>query len=307
MKLANVLLSTFNGEAFLDQQLKSLAEQDYPHLKIYVRDDGSSDSSFEICKQFANDHSNCFVSKGDNIGVFKSYMRLLNDAGNDADYFAFCDQDDVWFADKMSRAVEALENRNNPFVPTMYFSRVLITDKNLNPLRKSKVPKRISFNSALVENIAQGCTIVLNKAARNILIENIPEDLQLHDWWCYLVISASGEIVFDSIPKMLYRMHNSNVSHGGFGWYRKFSGRAGMLLSKKDSLIFKQADYLYHILGKNLTEDKKRLLTDLIKIQNTSLLNRFKILFSNPFKRQNIFDEILLRLYFLLIKKNYKL
>jgi glycosyltransferase involved in cell wall biosynthesis len=211
--MTNVLLSTHNGERFLSEQLASLIQQDFSDIIITIRDDGSSDRTLEIINKFSAKHPIIRYMQGENIGVVKSYFALLLQTDSNCEYFAYCDQDDVWKNDKISRAIKLLKQLDSR-VPAMYCSRVEFVNENLQHIGFSEIPAKIGFANAIVENAAVGCTIVINLAARNLLIQSIPSFALMHDWWSYLVISAFGKVIYDPESRILYRQHSSNVMGG---------------------------------------------------------------------------------------------
>ena len=137
-----VLLSTFNGDKFLQEQLDSLFTQTYNNIYIYVRDDGSTDLTCDILKCFEDKYSNFEVVYGSNIGVVKSFMSLLKMVPADGSFVAFCDQDDIWLNDKVTRSVEKLKLLPAKEVG-LYFSNYQLVDAELNyisiPMRTSKI------------------------------------------------------------------------------------------------------------------------------------------------------------------------
>lgn len=210
MSGVQVLLSTFNGERHLHAQLQSLLEQDHAELQILARDDGSRDGSFEILKKHTASGRLTAVP-GENVGVARSYLTLLRQSDPGANYVAFADQDDVWLPDKVSRALHLLQACGAER-PVMYSSRLTLVDDRLEPIGRSPLPRRgPSFENALVQNIATGCTVVLNRAARDLLLRELPCEVPMHDWWAYLVVSAFGEVIFDPESRILYRQHTGNV------------------------------------------------------------------------------------------------
>ncbi|HOV15546.1 MAG TPA: glycosyltransferase, partial [Spirochaetota bacterium] len=115
----NILMSTYNGEKYLKEQLDSLLNQTYKNIKIYIRDDGSSDNTLNILKEYNKENKiNLFV--GENIGFVKSFFWLIKNSDN-ADYYSFSDQDDVWFPGKLEKAINLL-NKYDSQIPTLYFS-----------------------------------------------------------------------------------------------------------------------------------------------------------------------------------------
>ncbi len=210
MSPVQVLLSTYNGERYLEAQLQSLFEQDHAELQVLARDDGSQDGSWRILQNHTASGRLAAV-RGENLGVARSYLMLLRQSDPGAEYIAFADQDDVWLSDKVSRALHLLEARE-PARPAMYCSRLTLVDDRLDLIGRSPLPRRgPSFENALVQNIATGCTVVLNRAARDLLIGEPPRGVPMHDWWTYLVVSAFGEVIYDPEPRILYRQHAGNV------------------------------------------------------------------------------------------------
>ncbi len=186
-------------------------------MEILVRDDGSSDGTVELLRSRGLD-----VERGEHVGFVRSFGALL--ARAEADYVAFCDQDDVWLPDKLSRAVARLEGASGP---ALYCGRLAVVDERLEPLGLSPLPRRgLSFANALVESQAPGCTIVLNRAAR-VLVGEFPHEVVSHDWWLYLVVSACGEMLYDERPTILFRKHSSQAFGIGTGtletWRQKLA------------------------------------------------------------------------------------
>lgn len=172
-----------------------------------MRDDGSTDGTVELLRSCGLD-----AERGEHVGFVRSFGALL--ARADADYVAFCDQDDVWLPDKVSRAVARLEGVSGP---ALYCGRLAVVDEHLEPLVLSPLPRRgLSFANALVESQAAGCTIVLNRAARE-LVGELPPEVVSHDWWAYLVVSAFGETLYDEQPAMLFRKHSGQAFGIGAG------------------------------------------------------------------------------------------
>lgn len=215
----NILLSTYNGEAFLRQQLDSLLMQTDVDFSIIVRDDGSTDGTLAILDEYAVLHTSLSIVRGQNLGPAESFMTLLAMAP-DADYYAFADQDDVWDHDKMAAAVALLapddENTSCAFdsaAPAIYFSQTRLVDANLLPLPTPQLTPLLTFGESMVYAFATGCTMVLNRSLRDIIVTHRPATLpMLHDYWCYLVAGAIGaRVCYDPTPHILYRQHAANV------------------------------------------------------------------------------------------------
>ncbi|MCS4294700.1 glycosyltransferase involved in cell wall biosynthesis [Comamonas sp. BIGb0152] len=205
-----ILLSTFNGEQFLPAQLDSLMAQSHAGCDIWVRDDGSSDQSLAIVQRYADAHPQIHLHAGANLGFVASFYELLQNVGAGYDFYFFCDQDDVWLPSKVSRALSLLDGQQGA---ALYCSRTQYVAGDLQPIGPSPDYDRscIGWGNALVQNIATGCTVALNAAARERLLSQRPGVCLAHDWWAYLVVSAFGSVVFDSESHILYRQHGRNT------------------------------------------------------------------------------------------------
>lgn len=207
----HVLLSTHDGERWLGAQLESLLAQTHRQLQVRVRDDGSADGTRAVLAEFAARDRRVTWSAGPNLGAACSFLELLATVGPDAAAVAFCDQDDVWEPDHLERALEALA-RVPAGQPALWCSDVMVCDEDLTPRRRHDLVRREpSFANALVENVAPGCTIVLNRAAVDLLAPARPRSPVMHDAWCYLVVAALGQVIYDPLPSVRYRQHGSNT------------------------------------------------------------------------------------------------
>ena len=212
-----VLMAVYDGEGSLGAQLESLAAQHHRDWRLLASDDGSSDNSRAILSAFADRFGGrvrCLDGPG--AGAAANFLFLIRQAGaalGDEGWIAFCDQDDVWQPDRLSRGVAAL-SREAPDRPALYCSRTWITDPALSRRRLSVTrPRPPGFRNALVQNIASGNTILLNPAASRLVVAAAAEvaTVTLHDWWVYqLVTGAGGVVVHDDIPTLFYRQHGAN-------------------------------------------------------------------------------------------------
>ena len=205
-----IVLSTYNGALFLPAQLDSFIAQENVAWRLYWRDDGSTDASVALMETFAPGQS-IRVDAAGHKGVTDSYMTLLRAAVADgAGVVAFADQDDVWLPQKLARSLAQLGP--DP-APALYCSRQMLVDGALNPVCESE-PIRVppGFGPALTQNIATGCTVVMNHEAAALVAGSQAPTSSLHDWWSYLVIAAAGgRIIADPEPTVLYRQHGGNV------------------------------------------------------------------------------------------------
>jgi len=209
-----IALSTHNGSAFLREQLASFLAQSHRHWTILWRDDGSDDSTREMMRAFAaGDGAGRVVEVNDGrgrLGIAGSFMALVRRAPP-GQILAYADQDDVWLTDKLERGVAAL-TRTDPDRPALYCARQLLVDAALRPLGTSPALRRPGFPQSLTQNIATGCTVMLNPAAVRLLTAVRPPAGTLHDWWSYLVVTAAGgTVIIDDRPSVFYRQHKANA------------------------------------------------------------------------------------------------
>ena len=292
----NVLLSTYNGEKYLPELLESLANQTYSPVKITIRDDGSRDNTIKTIETFAAGRNNLSFYKGENLGVVNSFFMLLKNA-DASGYYSFCDQDDVWLPDKLERAVDAI-NKHSKSKPVIYCSAYNLVDEKLNYIGKPLTTiKKPSFGNALVENLATGCTVVINNSARDILINKLPQNALMHDWWMYLVISAFGQVIYDPNPSILYRQHASNVVGAQANMMTKWMNRVKQYKKRNgERLIFQQVLEFYN-LYKNQMDKKTLDITE--KFLNDTLINRITNCFFSPFYRQSAIDNMIYKILYL--------
>ncbi len=214
-----ILLATFNGAAFLSEQLDSFLAQDHRDWTLFWHDDGSNDATAALMKAFSLrvGPDRCVhvpVSAG-RLGVLGSFMALLRAAApglGEYDTAAFADQDDVWLPHKLSRGVEALSACPSGH-SALYFTRQILVDAKLRRIGLS-APLHVTpgFPASLTQNLAAGCTVLLNRAGAMLIAGSEPPPGTLHDWWSYVLVSAAGgRIVADSEPSVLYRQHKANA------------------------------------------------------------------------------------------------
>ena len=209
-----VLLCTMQAQHFLAHQLNSIATQTHPSWAIWASDDGSDDHTHAILEYYQSHwgESRLSIHAGPAEGSTANFLSLTCRADIDADYFAYADQDDIWEADKLERAVAWLTTVPDD-VPALYGSRTLLVDTRNQHLGYSPLfEKAPSFRNALVQSIAGGNTMVFNRAARDLLRkagENV--EAITHDWWAYMLVTGCGGLVhYDPYPTVRYRQHASN-------------------------------------------------------------------------------------------------
>jgi glycosyltransferase involved in cell wall biosynthesis len=226
-KRVAILLAIFNGAEFLQSQLETLARQTVTNLDIWASDDGSNDGSVSIleCAERVWAKGSFHILEGPQMGFAENFRALLTNSEIEADYFAFCDQDDLWEEDKVADALEWLAAQDDQ-VPALYCSRtrsITVDGKKagLSPL----FPRMPGFRNAIVQSIAGGNTMVMNNAARKVIMEASRRTPFIsHDWWCYLMVTGVGGVVhYSPIPKIGYRQHPRNLVGENNSWRARMS------------------------------------------------------------------------------------
>lgn len=205
-----ILMGTFNGEAFLAEQLESLATQTFKNTRLFISDDGSSDGTLELISHYQKSwgEERIQVRSGPQQGFCKNFLSLASDPSIQADYYAFSDQDDVWFSTKLECAIKVLENHPND-LPVVYCGRTQYLDEQGKPLGLSPdFVRPMTFRNALLQSVAGANTMVFNQAAKVLFEQFGLVEVPSHDWWAYLIVTgAGGHLYFDHIPQIYYRQH----------------------------------------------------------------------------------------------------
>lgn len=295
-----VLMSTYNGEQFLGKQLESLLEQREVNVELHVRDDGSKDSTLALLDQW-RERMPITVSVGRNKGAAASFLEMIYETELNAEYYAFCDQDDYWLPEKLVSAVRLMSDGES-CKPLLYYSARSVTDENLNIRFVSESPRRpVDFGNALVQNVATGCTVVVNRALMEQLRSKVvrAENIVMHDWWLLLIAAGLGEVIYDPVPRILYRQHGRNeVGHASglqFWWRRlkRFAPR------EKTMQVGVQARTFLELFGAQLSPTNRLLIERCFAGKRNFFLS-FGCVSRTKLHRQGMIDNLFLRLLFLL-------
>lgn len=209
-----IALCTYNGVAFLREQLNSYLAQDHTQWQLWVSDDGSNDTTLDILQEFDRRHGNRHpvrVIKGPGQGVATNFLSLLCHPEFPPGPVALSDQDDVWLDHKLTRAITQIQDYEGPVI---YGAQSLYVDNKLRTIgRSSTAGSRPSFTNALVQNVISGHSCVLSAKALDLVRRaGVPMGVPYHDWWLYLLISGvSGQVIIDDANVLLYRQHESNL------------------------------------------------------------------------------------------------
>lgn len=281
-----VLMSTYNGEKYIREQINSILDQSVEfELNLWVRDDGSKDTTQKILQEYAQQGKLRWYT-GKNLGAAHSFIDLiLKNKGYD--YYAFADQDDYWMPNKVQMGVNALCKLDNS-VPGLYFANAELVDATLESLGRNvyvSVP-RTDFETLCCAGGYLGCTMIFNsKLAKMIQDKPMPKEMFMHDFYIAELCSAlGGNIIYDKKPYMKYRQHGNNVIGVTKG---SISSRVREIFSKKSVGIAEQAYSLLVLYGTDMEDKQEKWLKKISNYKNT-IVSRMMLGFSARTHYMNI-------------------
>jgi glycosyltransferase involved in cell wall biosynthesis len=284
-------MCTKNGAEFLDEQLKSIADQTHTNWILFASDDGSTDKTRYILERFSQGRpQRVVVRDGPEKGVCVNFLSLAIDPTIDADYYAFSDQDDIWYPDKLCRALNWLTCLPD-CVPGLYCGRTELMSADGQPSGLSPLfTRQPAFENALVQNLAGGNTMVFNRTTKTILERVGRPDVVLHDWWLYQLISAAGGMIhYDPQPMLKYRQHWHNLIGSNQGWHARFIRFRTMLGGRFHNTNAKNIAALNSIPKHLITAQNRTVLMLFAKATTASLPRRLIYL-----KRSGVYRQTLL-------------
>jgi len=292
-----ILLSTYNGERYLSDQVDSLLSQTFNNWRLLVRDDGSKDGTCDIINKYVKlypDKIIVFEDKLGTIGASQSFSVLINHSV--ASYVAFCDQDDVWCSDKLTKQMNKIfdeENSREPHFPLLINTDLKVTDQSLNVISPSYWkyqnlnPEKMSdLRHLLVQNHITGCTVLMNRALVNNVLP-VSDKAVMHDWWVALVASAKGAIISIDDATVLYRQHSDNEI-GAKKW--SFMSVAKDILNgaKKTRSSFNKTQLQAKALleSRLIYGDSKMIIKKYVDMFDMGWFGRRKVLLKEGFSKQ---------------------
>jgi glycosyltransferase involved in cell wall biosynthesis len=282
--LVAILLCTYNGARFLAEQLDSLEAQTYQNWEVIASDDGSTDQTLEILQQYQAKwpSGKLTIRSGPQKGFSQNFLSLACDPEIKADYYAFCDQDDVWLPEKLEIAlgnIVAKQEYSGMKWPYLYCGRTAYISSDKKPLGFSPLfgfPP--SFRNALVQSIAGGNTMVFNQKVKEMLERVGLVDVSSHDWWVYQLTSAAdGMVYYDKVPKILYRQHSEALIGGNSTIFARFK-RLKMLLKGRFSHWTNQNLIALNRAKGEVSKSNLEILSLFVTLRGAKLKDRFRLL-----------------------------
>lgn len=300
-KKVAVMVSTYNGEKYIAEQLDSIINQTYKNIDIYVRDDKSSDGTFNILKKYASAGSIILLESKKNLGYPEAFYEIMRNVG-EYDYYSFSDQDDIWYEDKIERAVSILSNSDST-KSALLFANYDVCDINLNHIRTSTGPNRKpDFRYSLFSSVGLGFTYVLNHKALELCLSKRSIKNTTKDVWIGMLSSAFGEVYYDSKPCANHRRNPGAYSSQDTKFWSTQKDRFIKFFKNNGfKNIYSVLLEFYDMFNKELSlKDKKTM--ELFLYRGFNPIKIFKKVFYPHRLRYDFKDELMLRIVFLIRK-----
>lgn len=295
-----IMLSTYNGHKYLREQLDSLYAQEEVEIHILVRDDGSKDDTLEILKDYKEHKGKMTILPTPNVGAAKSFHLIAHYAlteMRDFNYYAFCDQDDVWLKDKLYKSCISLDKSTALY--KLFYGPATLVDRYLNPLGASSFMIVNNLEANIFASRSLGCTQVFNKALLEKFVSlfdyvsnaNPNDFIPLHDGWMSLIAYAlDADVIVGDEPLMLYRQHGHNVVGANENYFERTTKRLKRFFrgscpkSSKCKLVL-------NVLGNDIPQENYQLL-DLCANYKDSVVKRIKLATTSNMYQYSVADNI---------------
>ena len=298
----DIILATYNGGKYLDEQLESIFEQDFHNYRILIRDDGSTDGTLDILSKWKglNPQKIEIIEDGlGNLGPTGNFNQLMS--VSTAPYICFCDQDDKWLPNKLSSQITFIQSleEKHPHTGLMIFSDLIMCDDEMNVICPSLIEKdrlntkALGAHQLLMQNVPYGCTTLINRKLLAI-VSPIDSRALLHDHWIAVVASLLGGLHYQDEVLIYHRIHENNASRAE-SEHRKESKKDLKSIINNDNFhnyLTKQVYQAEAILEKyeqHLTDSQQNMLKDFILLKSTSGFKRKWIIVKNKFFKNTIF------------------
>lgn len=305
-----ILLSTYNGEKYLEQLIESICNQSFTNWNLYIRDDGSKDNTIKIINKYLEkDKRIKFINqkKVRNLGVVRSFFELFQEV--DADFYMFSDQDDFWLPNKVEKTINRMLSLEYNQEPICVYTNLRVVDQNLNGNELLLNRGWQKFTELLFTNNVYGCTMMVNHKVKELVkFDKIDYDnIFMHDWWLTLLAAAFGTVSFINEPTILYRQHEDNQVGAASKSFRSLVKR--VLNNNEDRLKMKRSvrfatELLKNYEKTNFSEKDFQYVRNYGQLkEKSSLIHNIKIAFATPPKSIHKLKEIF---YFYILIVYYK-
>ena len=294
-----ILMCTYNGENFLEEQLDSIENQDYKNWTLYVNDDGSKDTTLDILKRYQKKWGvkRLHIRRGPQKGFSQNFLQIICDKKINADLYFLSDQDDVWMPHKLSHTLQKLA-KLDLLKPTLYCARTTYVSSDAKKIlgESDLFLRPPSFRNAIVQSLAGGNTMAFNNALKKIASQFKEAEIVSHDWWLYIVNELSGgKTLYDTESTILYRQHSRSLIGANTGFLAKLRRLRMLIMGVYRDYNSKHLDTFNQI---NLTSTKAniKLIDDFFIKRDKAMLERLRMIGDLGLYRQTLDGQIALYL-----------
>lgn len=293
MKTVTVIMSSYNGAKYIKRQIESIYRQKGVNINCFVRDDGSSDDTLYILSELQKQYINLSFVSGENVGWERSFFLALRLAPH-ADYYAFADQDDIWFDTKIINGISQIVKYAEDEVVMFHCNKVSVTeDFSLLSHQIKRLACPLNRQNAVIQEYAQGCSIIFNNAAKRLIVKREPKGKVAHDFWAGLICFLFGHIVYDGNPYFYHISYGHNASGEGHlikSWQKRFS----MFFTSEKVYYLPSLDLLSDAYIDLLADDDKKFLQRTVDYKK-NVVSKIKLLCSFEFRRASILGTLSLK------------
>lgn len=291
-----IIMGTYNGEKYIAQQLDSIIDQTYHNWRLVISDDGSSDGTLEIVRQYQKKFpiGRVIIKNGPRKGFCANFLSVCLDCELQADYYAFCDQDDVWKPEKLEIAI-AWFQMNDKDISGLYCGRTTYISETMKEIGWSReITIEPSFSNALVQCIAGGNTMVFNDVLRALVLKAGNVKVPSHDWWLYILCTASdGLVKYDKTPYILYRQHSASLVGSNLSFSAQLK-RVFLGLNGSYSTWNSQHISALRRIESLLSIASVKRLNKFDALRNSKLVDRIGLVFRKDIYRSGKLGELML-------------
>lgn len=305
MSTVAIVMTTYNGEKYVGEQIESILKSSYPDFELFIYDDGSKDTTMSILRNYENQHPAKvhIFQNSENLGVTANFLNAI--CRTTMDYVMFCDQDDVWKANKIAitlKRMRHMEAQLGKEIPLAVFTDAVVVDRELKELKSSFFcsthvnPRKTDLPHILMENKLIGCTVMINKSLRAVLQSRcLPMEARFHDWWIALIAASMGKIGYVDEGTLFYRQHGGNVV-GGTGFVGYFKNRISSLKLQKEALnaSYRQAGEFLELYEELIDEENKTILRNFARINQYGFLSKRRVLLRYGFLKTGVIRNVAL-------------
>ena len=297
--VVHIVMATYNGERFLREQLDSLLCQSYENITIEICDDGSRDGTLEIVREYCTKDRRVTLHRNEtNKGYVKNFLEGIK--RSTAPYIMLCDQDDIWHRDKVERTLAKMKQteRAEKDIPVLVYTDAMNYDsgtgRETGRFHETSHlhTKKVDTAHLFMENKCIGCTVMVNRSMQAYL-EELPDEIRVHDWWLALIASHFGVIGYLSEPTLLYRQHSDNMI-GGDTYHDYVRDRLSKTEKQRAVLrqTYRQGAAFLKCFRSRMSEEQIRTAEQFAELETSGWVGRRRRVIANGFYKSGLVRNV---------------